>query len=62
MSSSAPSNLVADLTDRQFYVESSLPPGLTLTAYRRNRPRRPSRWERLKRLGGGVGAPAGAPA
>jgi hypothetical protein len=62
MNSTGPSNLLLDLTERQFYVESSVPPGLTLSAYRRGRPRRASRWQRLKRLGGGVGAPAGAPA
>jgi hypothetical protein len=62
MYSTGPSNLLQDLTARQFYVESSVPPGLTLSEYRRGRGRRASRWERLKRLGGGVGAPAGAPA
>ena len=36
------------------YIESSIRPGLTINEYRRNRPRRPSRWERLKNLGGGV--------
>jgi hypothetical protein len=62
MYSTGPSNLLQDLTARQFYVESSVPPGLTLSEYRRGRARRSSRWERLKRLGGGVSAPAGAPA
>jgi hypothetical protein len=36
------------------YVESSIRPGLTIDQYRRSRPRRPSRWERLKSLGGGA--------
>ena len=35
------------------YIESSIPPGLTIGDYRRNR-RRPTRWERLKQLGGGA--------
>jgi hypothetical protein len=60
MNSTGSSKLLRDLPEQQFYVESSLPPGLTLSAYRRSRPRRSSRWERLKRLGGGAGAPAGA--
>lgn len=38
------------------YVESSIRPGLTIGEYRRSRPRRASRWERLKRLGGGAQA------
>jgi hypothetical protein len=46
--------------DRVFYVESSLPAGLTISEYRRGRGRRPSRWERLKRLAGGGAAPAAA--
>jgi hypothetical protein len=40
------------------YIESSLPPGLTIGEYRRSRPRRPSRWERLKRLAAGPQAAA----
>jgi hypothetical protein len=38
------------------YVESSIRPGLTIGEYRRSRPRRPSRWERFKQLGGGAQA------
>ena len=38
------------------YMETSIRPGLTIAEYRRSRPRRPSRWERLKRLGGGAQA------
>jgi hypothetical protein len=34
------------------YMETSIPAGLTIGDYRRSRPRRPSRWERLKRLAG----------
>ena len=36
------------------YLESSIRPGLTIDQYRRSRPRRPSRWERLKDLAGGA--------
>jgi hypothetical protein len=35
-------------------VESSLPAGITIGEYRRSRPRRPTRWERLKQLAGGA--------
>jgi hypothetical protein len=45
-----------------FYVESTLPPGMTIGAYRRSRPRRPSRWARLKDLVGGAGGAAPAAA
>jgi hypothetical protein len=38
------------------YIESSIRPGLTIGEYRRSRPRRPTRWERLKQLGGGAQA------
>jgi hypothetical protein len=38
------------------YIETSIRPGLTLGEYRRSRPRRPNRWERLKQLGGGAQA------
>jgi hypothetical protein len=43
---------------RVFYVDSSLPPGLTLDEYRRSRPRRLTRWGRLKRLAGAGAATA----
>jgi hypothetical protein len=36
------------------YLETSIRPGLTIDEYRRSRPSRPSRWERLKSLGGGA--------
>jgi hypothetical protein len=36
------------------YIETSIRPGLTIDQYRRSRPRRPSRWERLKSLAGGA--------
>jgi hypothetical protein len=36
------------------YIETSIRPGLTIDQYRRSRPRRPSRWERLKDLAGGA--------
>jgi hypothetical protein len=35
------------------YLETSIRPGLTIDQYRRTRPRKPSRWERLKDLAGG---------
>jgi hypothetical protein len=38
------------------YIETSIRPGLTIDQYRRSRPRKPSRWERLKQLGGGAQA------
>jgi hypothetical protein len=38
------------------YVESSIRPGVTIDQYRRSRPGRPSRWERLKQLAGGAQA------
>jgi hypothetical protein len=36
------------------YMETSIRPGLTIDEYRKSRPRRPSRWERLKSLAGGA--------
>jgi hypothetical protein len=36
------------------YIETSIRPGLTIDEYRRSRPRRPSRWERIKQLAGGA--------
>ena len=38
------------------YIEASIRPGLTIDEYRRSRPRRPTRWERLKQLAGGAQA------
>jgi hypothetical protein len=38
------------------YIETSIRPGLTVDQYRRSRPRRPRRWERLKQLAGGAQA------
>jgi hypothetical protein len=38
------------------YMETSIRPGVTIDEYRRGRPRRPSRWERLKQLAGGAQA------
>jgi hypothetical protein len=35
-----------------FYLESSLPDGITIDEYRRHRPRRPRRWQQLKALAG----------
>jgi hypothetical protein len=42
------------------YMETTIPPGLTLGEYARSRPRRPSRWQRLKELAGSVGVAAEA--
>jgi hypothetical protein len=44
--------------DRAFYVESSIPPGLTLNEFRRGK--RLTRWGRLKRLAGRGAAAAPA--
>ena len=60
MNSTASSLLSPALEDRAFYVESSIPPGVTVDEYRRGRSRRPTRWNRLKRLAGGGAAPAPA--
>ena len=38
------------------YIETSIRPGLTINEYRRSRPRRASRWQRLKQLAGGAQA------
>ena len=42
------------------YVETTIPAGQTVGDYRRTRPPRPSRWERLKRLAGHAGVVAAA--
>jgi hypothetical protein len=34
-----------------FYIECTLPQGLTIAEYRRSRPAKPSVWQRLKGLG-----------
>ena len=36
------------------YVHTDIPVGITCDEYRRNRPRRPTRWTRLKALAGGL--------
>lgn len=46
----------ANPNSQVLYIESSIRPGLTIGEYRRSRPRRPTRWERLKQLGGGAQA------
>ena len=47
----------ANPNSQVLYIETSIRPGLTIDQYRRSRPRRrPSRWERLKQLGGGAQA------
>jgi hypothetical protein len=45
-----------------FYLETSLPHGMTISEYRRSRPSRQSRWERLKQLAGGTRVVAAASA
>ena len=40
------------------YIESTIPAGQTISDYRRRRPHRPSRWERLKNLAGNAGVAA----
>ena len=40
------------------YIETTIPAGQTVSDYRRCRPRRPSRWERLKALAGNAGVAA----
>ena len=60
MQSIASSPLAPALDSRVFYVETSVPAGLTLDEYRRARPRRLTRWGRLKRLAGAGAAPAAA--
>ena len=44
------------LQNQVLYIETSIPAGLTVAEYRRSRPRRPNRWERLKQLAGGAQA------
>ena len=41
---------------QSLYLESDIPSGVTIDEYRRSRPRRTNRWERLKRLAGGAQA------
>jgi hypothetical protein len=38
------------------YIETSIRSGLTIDQYRRSRPRKPSRWQRMKQLAGGAQA------
>ena len=40
------------------YIGSTIPAGQTISDYRRRRPHRPSRWERLKNLAGNAGVAA----
>jgi hypothetical protein len=42
------------LQSQVLYLETSIRPGLTIDQYRRTRPQRPGRWERLKSLAGGA--------
>jgi len=46
----------ANPNSQVLYLETSILPGLTIDQYRRNRPRRRNRWERLKQLAGGAQA------
>jgi hypothetical protein len=47
-------NLNANPNSQVLYIETSIRPGLTIDQYRRSRPPRPSRWERIKQLAGGA--------
>ena len=40
-------------SDEVFYIESSLPARMTVGEYRRSRPSRPTRWQRVRQLVGG---------
>jgi hypothetical protein len=62
MKTATTANQLLQHPEAVFYVESSLPPGMTIAEYRRARPRRPTRWERLKQLAGGAQVAAGHPA
>jgi hypothetical protein len=42
------------------YLESTIPPGMTIAEYRRSRRRRLDRWRRLKELAGGAAGTAAA--
>jgi hypothetical protein len=46
----------ANPNSQVLYIETSIRPGLTIDQYRRSRPQRPTRWERLKQLAGGAQA------
>ena len=46
--------MTATPNSQVLYMETSIRPGLTINEYRRSRPRRPSRWQRLKALAGGA--------
>jgi len=46
----------ANPNSQVLYIETSIRPGLTIGEYRCSRPRRASRWERLKQLAGGAQA------
>jgi hypothetical protein len=46
----------ANPNNQVLYIESSISPGITIDEYKRSRPRRPSRWDRLKQLAGGAQA------
>jgi hypothetical protein len=48
--------MITNPNGQVLYIETSIRPGLTIDEYRRGRPRRPSRWERLKQLAGGAQA------
>ena len=39
------------------YIETTIPAGVTMSEYRRARPRRPTRWQRLKQLAATFTAP-----
>jgi len=48
MSSQQPTRVAAKSPGDAFYIETSLPTGVTIASYRRTRPRRPTLWKRLR--------------
>ena len=54
------SNQTLATTSDDFYIEASLPAGLTIAEYRLTRPPRPSAWRRVTRLAGYGRGPAHA--
>ena len=62
MKTTLPAHDLLQPPDAVFYLESSLPPGMTIGEYRRSRPPKPTAWTRLKQLAGGAQVAAARPA
>lgn len=62
MKATHPSNRLEDGQEDGFYIESSLPAGVTLSAYRRSRRRGATGRARLKLVSATARAAAGPPA